>query len=256
MPHRLLIRMKENSAISQGRNLRKSWPRLSRAIELRTKKYAVSPMNWPLLGHHLPLPGHHQPEDDDQDRGDERLQHVLVQPRQPRHVREQRGQVEVVRTRGVVALAAGLQRQQPHGQQAQRAPSPVGCLRQAQGCRVLDPPEPPDDGVDREGRAEHDAQRQPERGAQQVVGQPAETAVQRDPGDQVGQHPEAGVHPDCVAVHLTPFLLRLATLLHGDGHASSPLRRPGSLDAPHRRVVRRAAHCWSSSTAGETYSVS
>ena len=42
--------MKENRAISQGRNLRKSWPRLSRAIELRTKKYAVSPMNWPLLG--------------------------------------------------------------------------------------------------------------------------------------------------------------------------------------------------------------
>ena len=53
MPQRLLTRMKEKSAIRNGRYLRKSCPIMSRAMPLRMKKYAVSPMNWLLLGTRL-----------------------------------------------------------------------------------------------------------------------------------------------------------------------------------------------------------
>ena len=49
-PNRLLTNTKENRAISSGKYLRKSCPIMSRAMVLRTKKYAVSPMYWPLLG--------------------------------------------------------------------------------------------------------------------------------------------------------------------------------------------------------------
>ena len=67
-------------------------------------------------------------------------------------------------------------------------------------------------------------------------------------------------HADGVAVHLTLLLLRMATLLHGDGHASSPLRRPRTLDASRRRLrwvgLGHGRHCWPSSAAGGMYSVS
>ena len=56
--------MNENSAISKRQVLAEVVAQImSRAMRLRTKKYAVSPMNWPLLGHHLLLAGHDQPED-------------------------------------------------------------------------------------------------------------------------------------------------------------------------------------------------
>ena len=107
-PNMLLISTKENRAISSGRYLRKSCPIMSRAIVFRTKKYAVSPRYWPLLGTMALLRAMINQKTKIKITEIIGLEHVLVKPLQPRNAFEQWRHVEAVHPRGLEAFSLRL----------------------------------------------------------------------------------------------------------------------------------------------------
>ena len=185
-----------------------------------------------LARHQAVLASHDHPEEDDQDHRDDRHHEVLVEPRQRL---EQRGSSKLstpgaskpsvssppvsngVRPKITPLTSPSCRSHRFAWEFSLHHANPTEGHRHAESA---------DDHVAAESGAEHDPDRQQEAGAQRPIAEPAQEPVERDPGDQVGQHSHAEVHA-VQLLHLERsrlLLHRVTVSVHGGCNASSPQR--------------------------------